>query len=88
MSAWMEPAFVMFAAASFLGSIGLYIPYFYVETFSRDFGIIQNRDWGIYLIPSLNAGSVLGRIVGRFPRTVPRNPANVYYPTVIDIYSR
>lgn len=62
-TAWTEPAFVMFAAASFFGSIGLYVPYFYVETFCRDFNIVQGGDLKVYLIPILNAGSFLGRIV-------------------------
>ena len=62
-SAWVDPAFVVFAMGSFLGSIGLYIPYFYVGIFDKDHRIVRDKQLNFYLLPLINAGSVFGRIV-------------------------
>ena len=62
-SALTETPFTVFAIASFFGSTGLYIPYFYVESYARELGIVQQADLVFYLVAFLNAGSVVGRLV-------------------------
>ena len=62
---WTEPAFVTFACAGFCGSIGLYIPYFYVQTYSFEHGIVARGNLFVYLVALINAGSVFGRIVSK-----------------------
>lgn len=64
-NAWTEPAFVTFACAGFCGSIGLYIPYFYVQTYSLEHGIVARGNLFVYLVSLINAGSVFGRIVSQ-----------------------
>lgn len=64
-NAWTEPAFITFACAGFCGSIGLYIPYFYVQTYSLEHGIVARGSLFVYLVSLINAGSVFGRIVSQ-----------------------
>ena len=64
-NAWTEPAFVTFACAGFCGSIGLYVPYFYVQTYSLENGIVTSGNLFVYLVSLINAGSVFGRIVSQ-----------------------
>lgn len=61
-AAWKDPAYVAFALASFLGFLGLYIPFFYVQLYSIEKHIMK-PDLAFYLVPVLNAGSFFGRLV-------------------------
>lgn len=65
LNVWSESSFATFASASLFGSISLYIPYFYVQTFSIEHEILSTVDLLTYLLPLLNAGSVVGCIVSR-----------------------
>lgn len=60
--AWTEATFLIFASACFVGFTGLYIPYFYIESYA-----LQNKifaaNTAFYLVSILNAGSFLGRVV-------------------------
>ena len=60
--AWTELPFVIFAVACFVGFIGLYIPYFFIQTYASQTNIVD-RDVAIYLVPMLNAGALVGRLV-------------------------
>lgn len=61
-SAWMETPFVYFGCAMFLGFLGLYIPFFYIQLQSiQQEGL--NKDLVFYLLPLLNGGSFFGRLV-------------------------
>jgi len=64
---WTEIPFAVFAAACFFGLIGLYIPYFYVDSFARQ-EKLADTELAIYLLPIINAGSFIGRVV-----SLPRN---------------
>lgn len=61
---WTETPFVVFATSCFLGLIGLYIPYFYVNSFARDKGSSRTQ-LSLYLLPIMNAGSFIGRLVSQ-----------------------
>lgn len=70
-SAWREPPYLLLAVGMFLGFMGLYIPFFYIQTFSIEKNIVTN-DLVFYLLPLLNTGSFFGRIVGvMLPLIVP-----------------
>ncbi|EAW08219.1 MCT family MFS transporter [Aspergillus clavatus NRRL 1] len=65
LSAFTEPAFVMFGVAMFLGFLGFYNFLFYVQSFAIDTGIVDGN-LGFYLLAMLNAGSTVGRIFPNF----------------------
>ncbi|KAI9040056.1 MCT family MFS transporter [Aspergillus affinis] len=65
LSAFKEPAFVMFAIAMFLGFLGFYNFLFYVQSYAIDTGIVDST-LGFYLLSMLNAGSTFGRILPNF----------------------
>ena len=58
----MEPEFTCVAAAFFFAFLGAYAPYFYIETFCLEIGI-ASAQLIPYLLPIINAGGFLGRIV-------------------------
>ncbi|RHZ52014.1 hypothetical protein CDV55_104042 [Aspergillus turcosus] len=74
LSAYKEPAFVMFSVAMFLGFLGFYNFLFYVQSYAIDTGIVD-PNLGFYLLSMLNAGSTVGRILPNFiaDRTGPLN---------------
>ena len=82
--AWTEPAFITFACASFCGSIGLYIPYFYVQSYSLEHGIGARGNLFVYFVSLINAGSVFGRIVSQ---TASQMPLRLCSPKGSWIYS-
>lgn len=47
---------------SLIGYIGLYIPWFYANSFATSNKVVDAK-LAIYLVPLLNAGSFVGRIV-------------------------
>jgi hypothetical protein len=59
---WTETPFVVFAVSCLFGLIGLYIPYFYVDSFARDRELV-NAQLVPYLLSIMNAGSFVGRLV-------------------------
>lgn len=64
-AAWREMPFALFACAVFLGFLGLYIPFFYVQLYSIEHAIVDTS-LVFYLVPLLNAGSLFGRVVSNF----------------------
>ncbi|KAF2634175.1 MFS general substrate transporter [Massarina eburnea CBS 473.64] len=58
---WTELPFATFAASCFSGLIGLYIPYFYIDSFARENGLAATQ-LALYLLPIMNTGSVFGRV--------------------------
>lgn len=60
-----ETPFTLFSLASFVGFIGLYIPFFYVSTFASSKAGLDNT-LAFYMLPILSAGSVAGRILPSF----------------------
>lgn len=59
---WSEKPFATFAGACFFGLIGLYIPYFYVDSFARE-SRLADTELALYLLSIMNAGSFVGRVV-------------------------
>ncbi|KAK9590933.1 hypothetical protein V6Z92_004016 [Aspergillus fumigatus] len=80
LSAFKDPAFVMFAVAMFLSFLGFYNFLFYVQSYAIDTGIVD-ANLGFYLLSMLNAGSTVGRI---FPNFVADHtgPLNMLTPAV------
>jgi MFS family permease len=72
--AFKEPPYVLFVLGSFLGFMGLYVVFFYVQTYAIQTNI-TNDNMAFYLLSVLNAGSVFGRIIPNFiaDRTGPLN---------------
>lgn len=66
-TAWREIPYVLFAFSSFFGFLALYIPFFYIQLYSIEHNII-NPDLGFYLLPLVNVGTFLGRLVSLNPR--------------------
>lgn len=74
LSAFKELPYVLFVFGSFLGFMGLYVLFFYVQTYAIETGI-TNPNLGFYLLAILNSGSVFGRIIPNYiaDRTGPLN---------------
>lgn len=62
-AAWKELEFSLYAISFFLGYMGLYIPYFYVQLYCVEKSIITG-DLLLYLLPVLNASGFFGRLAG------------------------
>ena len=57
--------FDLFSIGTFFGFMGMYIPFYYVTSFSVSRGIVD-ANLGFYLLTILNAASVFGRIIPNF----------------------
>ncbi|KAK4495440.1 hypothetical protein PRZ48_013771 [Zasmidium cellare] len=64
-SGFGETPFSLFSLASFVGFIGLYIPFFYISTFASSKAGLDDT-LAFYMLPILSAGSVAGRILPSF----------------------
>lgn len=62
LSAWREAPFSLFSVAEFLGFMGLYVPFFYIQIYALEKTNIDGS-LAFYLLTFLNAGSFFGRIV-------------------------
>lgn len=69
MAAWKDPSFSVFACGCFLGYIGLYIPWFYANSYAVSVKVVDAK-LARYLVSFLNAGSFLGRIVSYTPSCI------------------
>lgn len=64
-SGFRELPFTLFSLASFVGFIGLYIPFFYISSFaSQRAGL--DATLSFYMLPIISAGSTAGRILPGF----------------------
>lgn len=61
-AAFKEPAYALFSLASFVGFVGLYVPFFYISTYARDVSGLQET-LSFYMLPIMSAGSIAGRII-------------------------
>ncbi len=59
---WKEPNFSLFAIAFFCGYIGLYIPFFYIQIYCLEKGIIDG-ELNSYILPIMNSAGFFGRMV-------------------------
>ena len=60
--AWRDTEFTLYALALFLGYAGMYVPYFYIQLYCLEEGIL-NGDLEFYLLPIMNGAGFFGRIV-------------------------
>ena len=80
-SAFTDLSFIMFTAACVIGYCGLYVTIFYVSFYGESERILSER-MAFYIVPILNAASILGR-------TVPNwlsdhfGPLNIMAPSAI-----
>lgn len=63
---WKEPTFFLFTTAQLFSFMALYIPFFYIQLYAYENRYVD-QNLIIYLLTFLNAGSLLGRIVGSLP---------------------
>lgn len=62
LTAWKELPFVFFVAGSFIGFLGLYTPFFYIQSYAIQTGI-TDPNLAFYLLAILNAASTFGRVI-------------------------
>ncbi|KAK4620099.1 MFS-type transporter dbaD [Fulvia fulva] len=62
LSAWKEGPFTFFVLATFIGFLGLYTPFFYLQSYAIQTGI-ADPDLAFYLLAILNAASTFGRVI-------------------------
>ncbi|PVH97040.1 putative monocarboxylate transporter [Periconia macrospinosa] len=60
-SVWKEAQYTLFAISFFLGYVGLYIPFFYIQLYCADKTIITG-EFNFYLLPIMNASGFFGRL--------------------------
>lgn len=74
-AAFKDSEYTLFAIAMFLGYLGLYIPFFYIQLYSLEKSNITG-ELDFYLLPIMNASGFFGRLVSSlhsildFPHTV------------------
>ncbi|EME80989.1 uncharacterized protein MYCFIDRAFT_26691 [Pseudocercospora fijiensis CIRAD86] len=64
-SGFREILFTLFAIVSFIGAMGLYVPFFYITEYSLKRGGITG-ELVYFMLPILSAGSILGRVLPAF----------------------
>jgi len=80
-SAFREPPYMLFLVGGFLGFMGLYTPFFYMQSYAIATGI-TDRQLGFYLLSVLNSASILGRIVPNFVADK-TGPFNIIVPCAL-----
>lgn len=58
-------SYVLYSVAQLFAFGGLYIPFYYIESFALEKGLTSNR-LALYLVAIMNASSIFGRIVPNF----------------------
>ena len=62
LAAWKEAPYALFGVAEFLGYMGVYIPFFYIQLYGGEKSIV-GESFTVYLLILLNVGSLFGRLV-------------------------
>ncbi|KAF2767929.1 MFS general substrate transporter [Teratosphaeria nubilosa] len=65
LKAFRETPYLLFSIGEFLGFMGLYIPFFYLQSYSSEKGIM-GTNLAFYMLPILNAASIFGRVIPNF----------------------
>ncbi|KAG0646092.1 Aspyridones efflux apdF [Hyphodiscus hymeniophilus] len=81
LSAFKEAPFVFFTLSIFFGFMGLYIPFFYVQSYAIQ-EKITSPDLAFYMLSILNASSIFGRIIPNFIADK-TGPLNVIIPCTL-----
>ena len=67
LSAFKEAPFTLFSFAEFLGFMGLYIPFFYIQSYAINAPNTKlDPSFAFYLLIILNAASLFGRVIPNF----------------------
>ncbi|PQE05482.1 MFS monocarboxylate transporter protein [Rutstroemia sp. NJR-2017a BBW] len=61
-TAFRSPSFWLFTIGLFFGFMGLYVPFFYVQSYALD-EHIMNANSAFYMLSVINAASIFGRII-------------------------
>lgn len=75
-----EGPYVLFSIGSFFGYIGMYIPFYYLSTYSIELGLASSET-SFYLLTILNAGSIFGRLIPNFFADT-TGPLNITMPFI------
>lgn len=75
-----EIPYVLFSIGSFFGFIGMYIPFYYLSTYSIELGLASSET-SFYLLTILNAGSIFGRLIPNFFADT-TGPLNITMPFI------
>ncbi|KAI1144759.1 major facilitator superfamily domain-containing protein [Nemania diffusa] len=65
LAAFKEPPYLLFSFGLFFAFLGAYTPFYYIELFVQEPGII-NANLAFYLVAILNSTSTVGRIIANF----------------------
>ncbi|KAK4941587.1 hypothetical protein LTR10_018464 [Elasticomyces elasticus] len=65
LSAWKEPAYVLYILGCFVAFMGTWTPFFYIGIYALDLKM-TSADTAFYLLTVISAGSVFGRLVPNF----------------------
>lgn len=80
LSAFTEAPFTLFSFAGFFGYMGLYIPFFYIQSYAIDSPDTKiDPSFAFYLLIILNAASLFGRIIPNFLADK-TGPLNMLFP--------
>ncbi|KAF1953320.1 MFS general substrate transporter [Byssothecium circinans] len=60
-TAWKEPHYTLYALALFVGYIGMYVPFFYIQLYCSETSIITG-ELNLYLLPIINTAGFFGRL--------------------------
>ncbi|EKD14295.1 putative monocarboxylate permease-like protein [Drepanopeziza brunnea f. sp. 'multigermtubi' MB_m1] len=73
--------YILFTIGEFFGFMGLYVPFYYITTYSTE-KKIAGPNLSFYLLTLINTGSILGRIVPNFFADL-TGPLNICTPFVL-----
>ncbi|KAL2062256.1 hypothetical protein VTL71DRAFT_6522 [Oculimacula yallundae] len=73
--------YVLFTIGEFFGFMGMYIPFYYITSYSTE-NKIANANLSFYLLTVINAASIFGRIVPNFIADI-SGPLNMCGPFVL-----
>jgi hypothetical protein len=82
--AWKDPAYSIYAVALLIGYAGMYNPFFYIQLFCLEKGIITGS-LNFYLLPIIDTTEFFGRtvIAFRFPQAPISLTENIFLAVLL-----
>ena len=80
-TAFKEKPYLFFTIGTFFAFMGLYTPFFYVQSYAIEYNIM-NENTAFYMLSTMNAASIFGRIIPNFIADK-AGPLNVVIPGTI-----
>jgi MFS family permease len=71
----------LFSIGAFFGYMGMYIPFYYISSYSISEGIVD-ENLGFYILTIINGGSVFGRLIPNFYGDL-TGPLNISAPFIL-----